>query len=138
MNQTELIDKNLQPLRIDAMPAETATDFLTKPFHRMSSVFRRTCHYARWNYFVSTNTPKPIEAKLSARFSGWRIDKLHRQLRRVEKRIRIAQGRISRIQVEFIRTQAVTEIMLPLIAAGKALVAEINRRANRDCNAKTI
>lgn len=128
MNQNDLIKQNLRPLRIDALPAETATEHLTTPKKKMSGAFRRTCNYARWSYYVSTNQPKALDAKLARRFSSWRIDKLHRQLRRTEQRIKIAQGEISRIKIDFIKEQAVQNIMLPLLALGKALVAEIQRR----------
>lgn len=130
MDQLELIQKNLRPLRLDAMPAEVASEYLTTPGRKMSGAFRRACNYARWSYYVSANQPKSVEAKLARRFSSWRIDKLHRQLRRTEKRVKILQGSISRIEVEFIRTQAITDIMLPLLAVGKALVAEIQRRGD--------
>lgn len=140
MDQLELIHKNLRPLRIDAIPAETATEILTtggSPGKKISGAFRRTCNYARWNYYTSTNIPKPLEVKLARRFSTWPIDKLRKHLRRVMHRMIIARGHISRIPTEFMRTQAIDITLMPLIAKGRALIAEIQRRAPaKDVNAR--
>lgn len=138
MDQLELIHKNLRPLRIDALPAEVATEYLTTPGFRMTGTFRRTCDHARASYFVSTNEPKAVALKLAHRFSRLPIDRLLRQLRRTEQRIKIAQGRISRITIEHYKAQVVNNIMLPLLAAGKAIVAEIRRREDKIQTMKAI
>lgn len=103
MNQTELIQQNLRPLRLDAMPAEVATAYLTTPGTKMTGAFRRTCHYARWSYFVSTNSPKPIARRFSSRPINW----LFRQVRRTEQHIKL---RVTR------KADIVQNIMLPLLA----------------------
>lgn len=125
MDQSELISKNLRPLRLDAIPAEVATEYLTTPGAKLSGNFRRTCHYARASYYVSTNTPKPIESKLERRFSRWPIDKLARQLKRTERRIRMANGALSRIAVEHLREQIVRDVLQPLVAVYKEIIFEL-------------
>lgn len=124
MNQTDLVKFNLRPLRLDAMPSEVATAYLASPFTRMTGAFRRTCNYARASYYVSTNSPKPQANRFSRRSIDWIV----RHLRRTEQRIRIVQGELNRVSVEHIKSNIVQNTMMPLLARGKSLVAEIRRR----------
>lgn len=124
MNQEQLIKCNLRPLRIEAMPAEVATDFLTAPSQKMSASFRKTCERARYSYYVSTNEPKSLAQKLARRFSSWKIDRLGRQLLRTEQRILITRG----IKVDSIKEQAVQNLLIPLLITEKVIQAEIRSR----------
>lgn len=128
MNQEQLIKCNLKPLRIDSMPAEVATEYLIDPLQKMSASFRRTCERARYSYYVSANDPKPVGLKLSQKISIRPVVWLRRQLHRTEHRIIIARGAISRIKIEFLQSQAIENIMVPLMAVRKALIAELKRR----------
>lgn len=130
MNNADLLKHNLQPLEVDCMPADSALEQLTAPGVKMSSSFRRTCMRARESYYVSTNVPKPAEIRLARKFSGWGVGSLVRQSRRTEQRIRIANGQISRIKVDFIKAELVQNIMLPLLDVHRALRAEITRRGH--------
>lgn len=128
MNQEQLIKCNLKPLRIDSMPAEVATEYLIDPLRKSSGSFRRACAQARYSYYVSTNEPKPAALKLARRFSRLPIDRLLRQLRRTEQRVKSVQNRLTRITVEHYKAQVVNSVMLPLLAEGKAILAELHRR----------
>lgn len=131
MDQETLIKHNLQPLRIDAMPYEVATEYLTTPGLRTTAAWRRRLHAARASYYVSTNTPKTAEKKLSQRFSRWRIDRLTRQSKRTQKRIRMVQHQLDKTKVQRLYDQIMTGVMLPLIALGQAIQKELDRRTSR-------
>lgn len=128
MHQEQLIKCNLRPLRIDSMPAQVATEYLTDPLRKMSASFRRACAQARQSHYVSTNEPKPIAFKLAQKLSMRPVVWLRRQLRRTEQRLIIARGAISRIKIDFLRDQALENIMMPLLVARVALIAELERR----------
>lgn len=128
MTQLELIQKNLQPLRLDAMPAEVATASLTTPGAKMPGAFRRTCHYARASYYVSCNAPKPIEDKLARHFSSRPIDRLIRQLRRTERKIRRVGPRPSGVLI--LLGQHYKAILLELQRRASNIFIEQTRKAN--------
>lgn len=128
MNQEDLIRLNLQPLRVDSMPADVATEYLTSPGIIISGAFRRTCIRARESYYVSTISCKPIEVKLARKFSAWSIRRLARHSKRIALRIRAATRGVRRIGTDSIKSQAFDEIILPLLDVERALRAELERR----------
>jgi hypothetical protein len=128
IDQDTLIKQNLQPLRVDSMPYEVATEYLTTPGHKMSGTFRRECQRARASYYVSTNVPKYLENRLDTKFRDWRIDKLVRQQGRIKKRIKIVQTKINKVKVNDIRENMINGLLMPLFAFSNAIQAELGRR----------
>lgn len=118
-----------QRLEVDGMPPEIALQNLVAPTQNLSSSFKRTCARARYKHWVSDRQSKSETTRLSSRMKRTPIDRLVRELRRGNRRMKVLQSVLKSIAVDFIREQFIQQHIAPLVNRCMAARAEIERRA---------